>query len=96
MKGKIVYMYKKKILNEQRKHAWLKKSGFGSYRPFPVVVVVVFRQNSLDLRLKIRKDAKFERDWLKTNEDLALKSHRILNFIEFSGSRCSSYRLLSL
>ena len=83
--------------NKQRKHAWLKKSGCGSYRPFPVVVVVVvfFCQNSLDLRLKIRKGTKFERDWLKTNEDLASKSHRISNF-KFCGSRCSSYRLLSL
>ena len=54
-----------------------------------------FCQNSLDLRLKIRKGTKFERDWLKTNEDLASKSHRISNF-KFSGSRCSSYRLLSL
>ena len=87
---------KKTFLNKQPKHAWLKKSGYGSYRPFPVDVVVFFRQNRLDLRLKIRKDAKFERDWLKTNEDLASKSHRISNFTEFSGSRCSSYRLLSL
>ena len=86
---------KKTFLNNQRKHAWLKKSGYGIYRPFPVVAVVFFRQNSLDLRLKIRKDAKFERDWLKTNEDLASKSHRISNF-KFRGNRFSSYRLLSL
>ena len=87
---------KKTFLNKQGKHAWLKKSSYGSYRPFPIVVVVFFfRQNSLHLRLKIRKDAKFELDWLKTNEDLASKSHRISNF-KFSGSRCSSCRLLSL
>ena len=54
-----------------------------------LLLLLFFRQNSLDLCLKIRKDAKFERDWLKTNEDLASKSHRISNFTEFSGSRCS-------
>ena len=57
-----------------------------------LLLLLLFRQNSwnsLDLCLKIRKDAKFERDWLKTNEDLASKSHRISNFTEFSGSRCS-------
>ena len=87
---------KKTFLNKQRKHAWLKKSGYGSYRPFPVVVVVFFYgQNSLDLRLKVRKDAKFERDWLQTNQDLASKSHQISNF-KFRGNRSSSYRLLSL
>ena len=37
--------------NKQRKHAWLKKSGCGSYRPFPVVVVVVFFFVSKQLRL---------------------------------------------
>lgn len=57
--GEIVWEKKKTFLNNQRKHAWLKKSGYGIYRPFPVVVIVFFRQNSLDLRLKIRKDAKF-------------------------------------
>ena len=49
----------------------------------PLLLLLLFRQNSwnsLDLCLKIRKDAKFERDWLKTNEDLASKSHRISNF----------------
>ena len=45
-----------------------------------LLLLLFFRQNSLDLCLKIRKDAKFERDWLKTNEDLASKSHRISNF----------------
>ena len=79
---------KKTFLNKQPKHAWLKKSGYGSYRLFPVDVVVFFRQNSLDLSLKIRKDAKFDCDWLKTNEDLASKSHGISNFTEFSGSCC--------
>ena len=57
-----------------------------------LLLLLLFRQNSwnsLDLCLKIREDAKFERDWLKTNEDLASKSHRISNFTEFSGSRCS-------
>ena len=39
---------KKTFLNNQRKHAWLKKSGYGIYRSFPVVAVVFFRQNSLD------------------------------------------------
>ena len=57
--------------------------------PLLLLLLLCFRQNSLDLCLKIRKDAKFERDWLKTNEDLASKSHRISNFTEFSGSRCS-------
>ena len=57
--------------------------------PLLLLLLLLFRQNSLDLCLKIRKDAKFERDWLKTNEDLASKSHRISNFTEFSGSRCS-------
>ena len=57
--------------------------------PLLLLLLLFFRQNSLDLCLKIRKDAKFERDWLKTNEDLASKSHRISNFTEFSGSRCS-------
>ena len=33
---------KKTFLNKQGKHAWLKKSGYGSYRPFPIVVVVFF------------------------------------------------------
>ena len=61
--------------------------------PLLLLLLLFFRQNSLDLCLKIRKDAKFERDWLKTNEDLASKSHRISNFTEFSGSRCSEYRL---
>ena len=60
-----------------------------------LLLLFFFCQNSLDLRPKIRKGTKFERDWLKTNEDLASKSHRISNF-KFSGSRCSSYRLLSL
>ena len=63
--------------------------------PSPSLLLFFFRQNSLHLRLKIRKDAKFELDWLKTNEDLASKSHRISNF-KFSGSRCSSCRFLSL
>ena len=57
--------------------------------PLLLLLLLFFRQNSLDLCLKISKDAKFERDWLKTNEDLASKSHRISNFTEFSGSRCS-------
>ena len=45
-----------------------------------LLLLFFFCQNSLDLRLKIRKGTKFERDWLKTNEDLASKSHRISNF----------------
>ena len=35
--------------NKQRKHAWLKKSGCGSYRPFPVVVVVFFLSKQIRL-----------------------------------------------
>lgn len=63
--------------------------------PSPLLLLFFYAQNSLDLRLKIRKDAKFERDWLKTNQDLASKSHQISNF-KFRGNRSSSYRLLSL